>query len=380
MVRQRAGSWWRDAATTERKVWSRLGLAASIAVFAVFASACVHGSRDPYSRYVDRGDAGKPRHFVVLPVNLTIEAPPEFGPVLDDMFGAIAGYIRDRGDTLETFSRKEATAQWAESIVKVEESKALDNNFEAAMRAYVAHLAGTRSFDAVITPSLVYRTTKTRDRTVKWDGVFRKMKIVNLSEEAKAKGFARALVMNISGVSLHVMVFSPDGDLIFQRYGGLDLAHNVDMTSAEFTMNPGLLLKEDLLKESDHISEGIGVAFNRYLPMRKTQRELRPSVAGSRTNPKSDKDQETISFRSSANASFCLGSNSRCWKDRTGLDLQTGRHRAAELDRWGAEPDERVRQFGGFAPGVGFESQTRRAARAHDLALFGTTISKSMRT
>ena len=60
------------------------------------------------------------------------------------------------------------------------------------MRAYVTQLAKTRSFDAVISPSLVYRTTKSRDRRVKWDGVFRKMKIVNLSDEAKQKGLARA--------------------------------------------------------------------------------------------------------------------------------------------------------------------------------------------
>jgi hypothetical protein len=201
-------------------------------------------------------------------VNLTIKAPSELLPVLDDMFGAIAGYIRDRGDTLETFSRKEATAQWAASIVEVKKSEALDDNFETAMRVYVAHLAETHSFDAAIAPSLVYRTTKTRDRTVKWDGVFRKMKIVNLSDQAKKKGLARALAVAISGVSLHVMVFGPDGDLIFQRYGGLDLVHDVDMTGAEFTMNPRLSLKEDLLKESDHLSEGIGVAFDPYLPKR----------------------------------------------------------------------------------------------------------------
>ena len=38
--------------------------------------------------------------------------------------------------------------------------------------------------------------------------------------------------------------------------------------------------------------------------------------------------------------------------DHRGLNLQTSCHRVAELDRWGAEPDERVAQFGGFAFGV----------------------------
>lgn len=233
---------------------------------AVLAFACTHGSGDPNVRYVDQADPGKPRHFLVLPVNLTITPPPEISPVLDDIFGAVAGYIRDRGDTIETFSRKEATAGWTESIIEVKESEALEDNFETAMRAYVIHLAETYSFDAVISPSIVYRTTKTRDRRVKWDGVFRKMKVVNLSDEAKNKGLARGLTVEISGVSLHVMVFDPEGDLIFQKYGGLDLAHDVDMAGAEFTMNPRLSLKEDLLKESDHINEGIGVAFDHYFP------------------------------------------------------------------------------------------------------------------
>jgi hypothetical protein len=205
---------------------------------------------------------------MVLPVNLTIKTPPEFSPLLDDMFGSIAGYLRDRGDTLETISRKEATAQWAASIMEVKASEVLEDNFETAMRVYVAHLAEIDSFDAVIAPSIAYRTTKTRDRRVKWDGVFRKVKVVNLSDEAKNKGLARNFTVEIAGVSLHVMVFDPKGDLVFQKYGGLDLAHDVDMAGAEFTMRPGLLLKEDLLKETDLLREGIGVAFDPYLPRR----------------------------------------------------------------------------------------------------------------
>jgi hypothetical protein len=268
VVRRLEGRWWRAEVTPERKVMSRLELAASIAALAVLAFACAHGSRDPNSRYVNQADAGKPRHFIVLPINLTLKMPPEFSPVLDDMFGAIAGYIRERGDTIETLSRKEATAGWAASIIEVKESEALEDNFEAAMRVYVTRLAETRSFDALISPSIIYRKTTTRERRVKWDGVFRKMKIVNLSDAAKNKGLARGLTLEIAGVSLHVMVFGPEGDLIFQKYGGLDLAHDVDMAGTEFTMHPGLLLKEGLLKESDHISEGIGVAFDPYLPRR----------------------------------------------------------------------------------------------------------------
>lgn len=266
MIRRPVGTPWPGRVGAGRNVRSRLEVAGSIAALAILGLACVHESRDPKPNSFDPADADQPRHFLVLPVNLTIKTPPEFDPLLDDMFGAIAGYIRNRGDTLETFSRKEATAQWAASIVEVKESEALPDNFETAMRVNVGHLAETHSFDAVIVPSIAYRKTKTRDRTVKWDGVFRKMKVVNLSDEAKKKGLARALTVEIDGVSLHVMVFSRNGDLIFQKYGGLDLVHDVDMTAAEFTMTPRLSLKEHLLKDSDHLGEGIGEAFDPYLP------------------------------------------------------------------------------------------------------------------
>jgi len=120
----------------------------------------------------------------------------------------------------------------------------------------------------VIVPSIVYRSTKTRERTAKWDEVFRKVKVVNLSDTAKKKGLARSLALEIYGVSLHVMVFDVEGDLIFQQYGGLDLAHDVDMTNVEFTMSPRPVLKEDLLKDGDHVDEGLGRAFDPYLPRR----------------------------------------------------------------------------------------------------------------
>ena len=266
MVGRSEDRWWRAETTPDCKTRSRLRLAGSIAALAVLAIACARGFDDPISEHFDPADTDKLRHFVVLPVNLTVKAPPEFSPVLDDIFGAIAGYIRDRGDTLETFSRKETTARWAASIIEVRKSEALEDNFDTAMRVFVTDLAKTRSFDAVISPSLVYRATKVRDRRVKWDGVFRKVKVVNLSDEAKNKGLARALNVVIDGVSLHVMVFDSEGDRIFEKYGGLDLVHDVDMTGAEFTMSPGLLLKEDLLKDSDHLGEGIKVAFDPYLP------------------------------------------------------------------------------------------------------------------
>lgn len=267
MVGRRAARRTRTAAIPARRAGRRSKLVALLAALAVVASACAHGD-DPNSRNLKLGDADQPRHFFVLPLNLAIEPPSDVSPVLDDMFGAIAGYIRSRGNTIETYSRREATAQWEASIAEVQQSKALKKNFDSAMRVFVTQLAKAHSFDAVIAPSLVYRKTKVRERSVKWDGVFRKMKIINLSDEAKKKGLARSMSIDIVGVSLHVMVMDPSGNVIFQNYGGLDLAHDVDMTNAEFTMAPKLAVRKDLLKDGEHLDEGIALAFDPFLPKR----------------------------------------------------------------------------------------------------------------
>jgi hypothetical protein len=255
-------------ARTGHRVCRQWKLAVSIGLLAAFASACALVSEDPNLKYIDPADAEKPRHFMVLPVNLMIRSQPEFEPVLDHMFGAIAGYIRGGGDSIETLSREDALARWAAAIAEVKKSETLEDGFESAMHVFVTGLAEDHTFNALISPSIVYRTTKTRERTVKWDGVFRKMKVINLSDEGKNKGLARNFTVDIGGVSLHSMVFNPTGTLIFQKYGGLDLAHNVDMTSAEFTLRPALVLKVDLLKDSEHIDEGIGKAFDPYIPRR----------------------------------------------------------------------------------------------------------------
>jgi hypothetical protein len=184
------------------------------------------------------------------------------------VFGAVIGYIRGGGNKVETFSRKDAVSRWALSIVEVKSSEALEDNFDSAMRVFVRDLAKGRSFDAVVVPSIVYRATKVRERTAKWDGVFRKFDVINVSDVAKKQGLAKSLSVDVSGVSLHVMVFSPDGELVFQNYGGLDLAHDVDMKNAEFTNSPRLVVKLDLLGETDHLEEGIAVAFDPYLPRR----------------------------------------------------------------------------------------------------------------
>ena len=70
----------------------------------------------------------------------------------------------------------------------------------------------------------------------------------------------------IPGVSFSLALFSPDGDLIFEKYGGLDIVHDVDMDKAEFTMTSDLAPRERILGKNRYVQEGIASAFHPYIP------------------------------------------------------------------------------------------------------------------
>ena len=249
-----------------RSVRSRVKCSASIAALAFYAWACASAPSFPYAHGTDSEGNPAPQHFLVLPLNLTVHVPNGLEGAPDDIFSAVAGYLRDRGNSIETISPKAARERWRSSIAEVEASDTGKHDFEAAVRAFVERARKSRSFDAVIMPALVFRETKIRKRRVKWDGIVRKYEIVNLSEEAKKKKLTNDVSPVFSGVSLHVMVFGDDGDSIFQGYGGLDLAHDVDMYNVERTMRAKLALKSELLKNGKNLREGIAHAFDPYLP------------------------------------------------------------------------------------------------------------------
>jgi hypothetical protein len=115
-------------------------------------------------------------------------------------------------------------------------------------------------------PALVLRAVESRKRMIKWDGVVRKYKVINLSKEAKKKKISGDASRDFTGVSLHVSVFGANGDAIFQNYGGLDLVHDLDMDDVERTMRAKLALRAKLLKDTKHLQQGIAHAFYPYLP------------------------------------------------------------------------------------------------------------------
>jgi hypothetical protein len=95
---------------------------------------------------------------------------------------------------------------------------------------------------------------------VKWDGATRRLPRLEDDERRVPDSYGAM----VSAVSLHLMVFDAGGELVFEGYGGLDLAHT-------FSLKPGdagalmARLRDDFLGRQRILNQGVERAFAPYL-------------------------------------------------------------------------------------------------------------------
>jgi hypothetical protein len=113
-----------------------------------------------------------------------------------------------------------------------------------------------------------------RHRSVAWDGVQRRIRVVNQPREpggrnqnALVEGMAAgSLNANVSTASLHLLAFSRDGQLVFQGRGGIDILEEVDLKDAEKTLRFEINPRSDVFDDRRILLEAVGIAFTPYLP------------------------------------------------------------------------------------------------------------------
>jgi len=198
--------------------------------------------------------------FAVLLPNSLVPCPPELSSATDRLLGQITRYLAARGRKRDVIDPLEARRLWLASRAEADGSDTVSHDFQGAMKIFARKLGGPEAFDALVVPSLVYRKARLRNRVVKWDGVVRRPTVGEDSEPIPP-----SLEVSVPVVSLHVMVFDAGGELSFQNYGGVDLAHSFRLEPGD---EGGLLveLRHPVLDERRFLREGVEVAFDPYLP------------------------------------------------------------------------------------------------------------------
>ena len=205
--------------------------------------------------------------FAVLPLNALGPIAPELIGSGDRVLGRILRYLSVQGHV--RFVIEESTTQrlWLESVAQVEDSDSVSHDFRSAIRVFTDKLGESTAFDALVVTSLVYRQATLIRGLAKWDGAVRRLPKL----EDEATRVPDSYRGTISALSLHVMVLDPSGALVFESYGGLELAHS-------FSLKPGkggglgAKLRGTVLGEQRLLDEGVELAFEPYLPRPRSER------------------------------------------------------------------------------------------------------------
>jgi hypothetical protein len=198
--------------------------------------------------------------FAILPMNAVVPIPPELAESTSRVMGQVTHYLAVQG--YDRYWIEESTAQrlWLESVARVDASDSMPHDFDSAIRVFAVTLGESEPFDSLVVASLVYREAILKRGVAKWDGVAQRIS----KPDDDSKRVPDSYEAGISGVSLHVMIFDPRGELVFENYGGLDLAHS-------FSLAPGdggrvrASLRESFLGREHLVKEGVENAFDPYL-------------------------------------------------------------------------------------------------------------------
>jgi len=256
----------------------RTGLAAAAAILLIGAGC---RSVEPRVTELDRGGAGTLR-VVVAPMNLPIQLSPDLEDAVDPVTQELLRYLRAQAARVSVIFASDAWALWRDSAADVQKGPEVAPDLAAVASVFARALAEETEFDLLLLPSLVYRDARVTGRDAQWDGVKRRIRFqirsgVPLGRAqsipdpvASTDRSAAGLVPpdyrgQITGLSLHALVFTPEGVGVFQGFGGLDLVHDTVQQREGSTDSSFLRLRTRLLENPEHVREGIALALHPYL-------------------------------------------------------------------------------------------------------------------
>ena len=212
-----------------------------------------------------RAQGGAVREVLLFPLNVVVPMPTGLEPGAPRVEEAVRSYLESQGRRVQTLPPRDAQAAWlaAAEALKAEVGDA-QMSFEGAARLLARELARERRFDALVLPWLALRPAKVHGRVVSWDGVSRTLRVANPS--GRSLGFLGDFQAQAAAPSLQVVVFSAEGETIFAGVGGLDLIHSLAIQGDPPKVDAVPLPRSEVFSDLSSLQEGIGIAFDPFLP------------------------------------------------------------------------------------------------------------------
>ncbi len=250
----------------KRRSWDLVRTFAAIAAAAV-GGACASGPPNT----IAEGYEGAPgvRHVLLAPPNLVVALPAEIQSGAAAVDREIGSYLESQGREVERFGLLEGRRLWKQAVA---EAKA-GGSSAGAVGIFVRELSNGHAFDALAVPALLLHETRAEMGNASWDGVSRRMRIahgpaatVGRDQSTLTKGLAFG---GISGpvwvTSVHVLVFSLEGERVFEGRGGIDFVHEADLVDEGRNYRYELRPNTALFSDRERLHEAVVRAFKPYL-------------------------------------------------------------------------------------------------------------------
>lgn len=210
------------------------------------------------------------RHIAVAPMNLAVRLPPALEDAVEPVQAELIRYLQSRDGRVALIWPPDAWGLWRESVAAVSRSGPEERHFQEASSFFARELTDHADFQLLVMPSLVVRGARVRGRTAQWDGVRRRittrllpMARAGLPDPGTEAGDAH-WEGEIPALSLHVLVFRPDGEKVYEGWGGIALTHAAMLSSVQRYGDRSLVLAPAFFENRELIREGIGVALDPY--------------------------------------------------------------------------------------------------------------------
>jgi len=200
--------------------------------------------------------------------NLALSLPAEISDGAKPVHRELITYLEARGLEVEHLGLQEGRWLWKQAGAEAKSQGSAD-----AAAIFVQDMAQRQQFDALMMPSLILQSVRVVDSSGTWDGVRRRVTQVNApsmgiagSTDTFTKGVAGGGISgDVMAASLYLVVFSPDGQRVFEGQGGLDFIQQIDLTEAR-NWRWDLRTKPSLLRNPEVAREAVEITLDPYLP------------------------------------------------------------------------------------------------------------------
>jgi hypothetical protein len=244
---------------------ARLLLSLAWIALASAAVGCASANR------ISEGHEGAPgvRRVLVCPPNLVLGLRSEIQSEAMPVDREVGAYLESHRREVDRIGLIDAREHWTQAIA---EAKAAGSP-QGAAGIFVSNLARDRDFDALVMPSLILFEKNMDSGNASWDGVSRRMKVLNApvtavgrEDSTLTKGIAYGGVSGPAWVtSLHVLVYTRDGLLVFEGRGGINFLHELDMMHGGKKFRLQVRENASIFQNRARLREGVVLAFDPYL-------------------------------------------------------------------------------------------------------------------